>query len=102
MVAKKDIYTLLLLALLAFKVSSAPIHIHLHHEHEAVEHEEDCELCIYAFYYQNSEFSESLHFFDFEKVHSCDFVQQANCYESVFITADTHNAHTCRPPPALL
>ncbi len=57
MAVKKHLYTVVFLALIAFKVSSATVHIHLHHEHDEEEHTEDCTLCDHAIYYQNIEFS---------------------------------------------
>ncbi len=63
MAVKKNLYTVLLLAIIAFKVSSATIHIHLHHDcHHDEEHAEDCTLCDYAIYNQTIEFSTPAYF----------------------------------------
>lgn len=55
MVARKLIYSFILLILITFKVSSAAVHNYLHHEYDDG-HEEQCELCEHAIYHQNLEF----------------------------------------------
>ena len=55
MVARKFFYSIILLALIAFKVNSATLHNYLHHGNDG-EQEEQCELCEHAINHQNLEF----------------------------------------------
>ena len=52
MAIKKYFYTLILLALIAFKVSAASVH----HHHTDDDHADDCELCEFAMQNQGAEF----------------------------------------------
>ena len=54
MVVRELFYSLILLALIAFKVGSTSIHNYLHHGFDD-EHIEQCELCEHAINHQNLE-----------------------------------------------
>ena len=56
MAMRKAVYSIILLALISFKVTSTAIHIHLHHQHDP-NHEDTCELCEHAINHQDLEFT---------------------------------------------
>ena len=63
MALRKYAYLLILLALIALKVSSSALHMYLHHADDH-EHIDECELCEHAIYSQNAEFSTPTVFHD--------------------------------------
>ncbi|WP_350285978.1 hypothetical protein [uncultured Croceitalea sp.] len=98
MALKKHFFPLILLALIAFKVSA--LHVYLHHSDE--EHDDDCELCEHAIYHQIIEFSTPA---DFELVridYTPHFNQQEPYHDSVHVSAFFDNTLFVRPPPAEL
>lgn len=100
MAVKKDLYILLLLALIAFKVSSVAIHNHLHHSHDD-EHEDNCELCEHALYHQNVEFFAPADFPSIRVDNAPHFHQQKDSYKSVCVAPVFNKTLFGRPPPLL-
>ncbi len=101
MAVKKNVCSLVLLALIALKVSAAALHIYLHHGHED-EHMEVCELCEHAMYNQNIEFSTPVEFHNLEVDYSPTFCQLENSYDIIFIKLPVDNTRFGRPPPSLV
>lgn len=97
---RRDIYTLVFLALITFKVSTAAIHIHLHHGHDDG-HEDQCELCEHAIYHQNLEFSTPTDLVSTEAENTPDQHRPINLYESVDVDTFLNNTLFGRPPPCI-
>jgi len=117
----RNAYSLILLALIIFKVSSAAIHFHLHHRHEhqhpyqhfglhhhqscEQEHgeghddENDCKLCDNALFISNVEFSVITVFHHVKDDISIELHQPKNDYKSALIASFLDNGHFVRPPP---
>jgi len=103
MATRKHFFTMVLLALIAFKVSSAAIHQHLHHGHdeEHEDHEESCELCEQAFYYQNTELATppSPPEIGIATIATPFLFEEE--YSSVILTAEVDDILFGRPPPSV-
>ncbi len=95
MVARKAIYTLILLTLIAFKVSAATLHIHLHHSHD----EEHCELCEYVINHQNLEFSTPVEFQFIENNYFPTLNLKKDYYQNISVTSFFDGTLFGRPPP---
>lgn len=101
MVVKKYFYGLVLLALIAFKVSAIAIHMHLHHGHED-SHEGACELCEHAIYSQNLAFSTPATLIITAVDRTLNFYPQKSLYTSICITVPINDSYFGRPPPLVV
>lgn len=99
MALSKSFFSLILVALIAFKVCTAAIHIHLHHDHED-EHEEHCELCELALEFITTEFSTAGENQIVEIVLDTNFDLSKASYNSVCVVANTDSTLFGRPPPS--
>jgi len=99
MAVKKNLFAILLLALIVFKAFSAAIHIHIHHEHE--NHDDPCELCEQAIYNQFLEFSSPVEFQIYKIKDIPVFHQQESPYESIMVSTLLDSTLLVRPPPSL-
>lgn len=100
MVARKSIITLILLTLIAFKVSAAAIHVSSHHGEEG--HEDHCELCEQAIYNQLLEFSTPMEFQEFESIEKLQHYQQVRFNKNVRVSTFFDTALLVRPPPSFI
>lgn len=100
MAVRKLAFSLVLLALIAFKASSATIHISLHHSHDD-DHENHCELCEYAIQMQESE-SPSLGDLEFHEDTNLGTLHKAPCKTLIILASNYQCVFPfSRPPPSV-
>ncbi len=98
MVAKKQLYTLLLFALIALKVSALPIYSHYSDD----THVDDCELCEHAIANQVVEFFTPDQIVHPEADEVPVFSKQVATYEGIQLKSHFDDARFGRPPPTLI
>ena len=101
MAVRKLVFSSILLALIAFKVSLTAIHISFHHGQDG-NLEGPCELCEQALTVLNAEFSTTEETQVFEGQYKVDYHQQVKDYESVCAAQFFDDTLFGRPPPTLI
>lgn len=98
---KKQLFSLVFLTLLFFKVFAAGMLLHIDHGND---HEENvtCELCEDALYNQLLAFTTAVEALGLPVDFKVDFLDKSTAYTTQFVLETSFTPTFARPPPALM